>query len=129
MKRVIVLVSALVLSATAVAQNDRSDMWEFGLIINDMSSDELSSSDMGSGPIRTAQFGNREKRAPRPRSSPEPAVSCSDSPERNGQNPAESRVFLCPSLDLREKSLQQQTGWRSKGDSNLHFGLGETRRS
>ncbi len=37
------------LSATAVAQNDRSDMWEFGLIINDMSSDLLISSDMGSG--------------------------------------------------------------------------------
>ena len=35
------------LSATAVAQNDRSDMWEFGLIISDMSSEALSA-DMGS---------------------------------------------------------------------------------
>ena len=47
MKRVIILVSALALSATAVAQNDRSDMWEFGLIISDMSSEALSA-DMGS---------------------------------------------------------------------------------
>ncbi len=47
MKRVIILVSALALSATAAAQNDRSDMWEFGLIISDMSSDALSA-DMGS---------------------------------------------------------------------------------
>ncbi len=47
MKRVIILISALALSATAVAQNDRSDMWEFGLIISDMSSEALSA-DMGS---------------------------------------------------------------------------------
>ena len=47
MKRVFILVSALVLSATAAAQNDRSDMWEFGLIVSDMSSEALSA-DMGS---------------------------------------------------------------------------------
>ncbi len=41
MKRVIILVSALMLSATAVAQNDRSGMWEFGLIVNDQSSETL----------------------------------------------------------------------------------------
>ncbi|MCH7636817.1 MAG: porin family protein [Proteobacteria bacterium] len=47
MKQVIILLSTLMLSATAVAQNDRSDMWEFGLIISDMSSEALSA-DMGS---------------------------------------------------------------------------------
>jgi len=48
MKRVIILVSALMLSATAVAQNDRSEMWEFGVIVSDISSASLSS-DTGSG--------------------------------------------------------------------------------
>lgn len=48
MKQVLVILSTLMLSATAVAQNDRSDMWEFGLIVSDMSSETLSA-DMGSG--------------------------------------------------------------------------------
>ena len=47
MKRVFILVSALVLSATAAAQNDRSDMWEFGVIVSDISSESMSA-DMGS---------------------------------------------------------------------------------
>ncbi len=47
MKRVIFLVSALVLSATAAAQNDRSDMWEFGVIVSDISSVSMSG-EMGS---------------------------------------------------------------------------------
>ena len=46
MKQVLILLSTLMLSATAVAQNDRSDMWEFGLIVSDMSS-EMLSGDMG----------------------------------------------------------------------------------
>jgi len=45
MKRVFILVSALVLSATAAAQNDRSNMWEFGLIVNDQSSETLNGAD------------------------------------------------------------------------------------
>ncbi len=38
---------ALMLSATALAQNDRADMWEFGLIVNDQSSENLTGT-MGS---------------------------------------------------------------------------------
>ncbi len=41
MKRIIILVSALLLSTTAAAQNDRTGMWEFGLIVNDQSSESL----------------------------------------------------------------------------------------
>jgi len=41
MKRTIILVSALMLSATAAAQNDRSDMWEFGVIYNNQSSESI----------------------------------------------------------------------------------------
>lgn len=48
MKQVLILLSTLMLSATAVAQNDRSDMWEFGLIVSDISSETLST-DMDSG--------------------------------------------------------------------------------
>ena len=50
MKRIIILVSALMLSATAVAQNDRADMWEFGVIYNNHSSETLVGTEgMGSG--------------------------------------------------------------------------------
>jgi opacity protein-like surface antigen len=42
MKRVLILVAALALSSTAAAQNDREQMWEFGVLINDMSSESLS---------------------------------------------------------------------------------------
>jgi len=49
MKQVLILLSTLMLSATAAAQNDREDMWEFGLIYNNQSSETLVGQDgMGS---------------------------------------------------------------------------------
>ncbi len=46
------------------------------------------------------------------------AVSGWDESERLAQNPAESREFLELDLDVRGKSLQQQTKWRREWDSN-----------
>ena len=78
---------------------------------------------------RTAQLANRENRAQQPPSSPRSAVSGSGSPDPNRQKPAESRVFLRPSLGMRGKSPQLKTGWRSKRDSNFHYWFAETRRA
>ena len=47
MKSLLILVAALALSSTAAAQQDRDQMWEFGVLINDMSSESLSG-EMGS---------------------------------------------------------------------------------
>ena len=55
---------------------------------------------------RTAELGNGERRGPQLILGPEPAVSGSDVPELNGQNPAESQEFLGLYLDARGKSLQ-----------------------
>ncbi|MDA0706988.1 MAG: porin family protein [Proteobacteria bacterium] len=46
MNKVCILIAGLVLSVTAAAQeSDRTDMWGFGLLLNNMSSESLSSSD------------------------------------------------------------------------------------
>jgi len=46
MKRVCILIAGLVLSASAAAQqSNREGMWEFGLLLNNLSSESLSSSD------------------------------------------------------------------------------------
>ena len=58
------------------------------------------------------QLGSREKHGLRPLLGPEPAVSGSDTPGLDGQNPAESREFLGLFLDEGGKSLQPQTEWR-----------------
>jgi opacity protein-like surface antigen len=43
MKKVCILIAGLLLSATAAAQqNDREGMWEFGLLLNNLSSESLS---------------------------------------------------------------------------------------
>ena len=44
MKRVTVTIAALLLASTAMAQQDRSNMWEFGVSLNDMSSVSLKGS-------------------------------------------------------------------------------------
>ena len=62
--------------------------------------------------IRTAELGNRDKRATRRPLIPEAAVSGSDSPDRNRQNPAESREFLDLNSDVSGESLPTQTQWR-----------------
>jgi hypothetical protein len=72
--------------------------------------------------IRTAQLGNRDKRAPRRASSPKPAVSGSDSPDPNRQNPAKPRDFLGLRLSLMGESLLAQTQWRW-GESGANSSL------
>jgi len=42
MKRVLAVLAVLAMSSTAAAQNDREGMWEFGLLVNEMSSEQLS---------------------------------------------------------------------------------------
>ena len=44
MQRMIILATALVFSSTALAQQDRSNMWEFGVLLNNLSSESLSGS-------------------------------------------------------------------------------------
>jgi len=44
MKRVMVTIMALMLASTATAQQDRSNMWEFGVSLNNLSSESLSGS-------------------------------------------------------------------------------------
>lgn len=44
MKRVTVTIAALLLASTAMAQQDRSNMWEFGVSLNNLSSESLSGS-------------------------------------------------------------------------------------
>ena len=44
MKRSLIVVAALALSAPALAQQDRSDMWEFGVLLNNFSSESLDGS-------------------------------------------------------------------------------------
>ncbi len=44
MSRIIVLVTALVFSTTALAQQDRSNMWEFGVLLNNLGSENLNGS-------------------------------------------------------------------------------------
>ena len=63
--------------------------------------------------IRTDQLTSRDKRAHRGPSSPEPAISGSDSVRFSSrQNPAESRDLLALNLDSWGRSLLPQTGWR-----------------
>lgn len=44
MRKVIIGVTALLLASTAVAQQDRSNMWEFGVLLNNLSSVKLDGS-------------------------------------------------------------------------------------
>ena len=44
MKKVLVTMAALLLASTAMAQQDRSNMWEFGVVMNNLSSESLSGS-------------------------------------------------------------------------------------
>ena len=44
MKKVLVLIGALAFSQAAIAQQDRSNMWEFGLLLNNLSSESLAGS-------------------------------------------------------------------------------------
>ena len=59
--------------------------------------------------IRTAQSGNRDEHRSRRLPSPEPAVSGSDAPERNGQGPRNCGIFSAkPSMrtgSLRGRGL------------------------
>jgi len=63
-------------------------------------------------PNRTAEIAGRDKRAQPGSWTPKPAVSGSDSPDLNRQNPAESREYLGSSPDASEESLLTQTQWR-----------------
>ena len=44
MKRITLAIAALLLASTAMAQQDRSDMWEFGVSLNNLGSESLSGS-------------------------------------------------------------------------------------